>query len=153
MNTNGVRTENQSGSSNEQAFAAKNPDFFHLCSGGLWPFPPSVDTSRATEHALEAFHTLVMANQAAAEGLYNLARRQQEMTFNIARTTLDACSPNLPGGGAREPDASWTRMMESYAEVCAGLEVTRSASDAAFKALKRAPAMLASGRTEGVSAS
>ncbi|MBI0534132.1 hypothetical protein D9599_00895 [Roseomonas sp. KE2513] len=91
-----------------------------------------------------------MANQVAAEAFYNAARRQQEMTFNIARTTLDACTAELPGGGAQEPDASWKRMMVGYAEAYrAGLEVTQTASGAAFKALKRAPAMLAGSRSDG----
>jgi hypothetical protein len=106
-----------------------------------WPFPSSNDTAGVTEHALKTYRTLLMANQAAAEALCETARRQQEVTFGIARTALDAYPQRSAGTGGQGPDAAWKRVMAGYAEVYnEGLGVTQAMTEAAFKVLSRAPA-------------
>jgi hypothetical protein len=114
-----------------------------------WPFPSSNDTAGVTEHAFKTYRSLLMANQAAAEAFCETARRQQEVTFGIARTALDAYPQTPAGPGGQGPDASWKRVMAGYAEVYnEGLGVTQAMTEAAFKVLSRAPGAVLAGKAE-----
>jgi hypothetical protein len=114
-----------------------------------WPFPNSNDTAGVTEHALKTYRTLLMANQAAAEVLCETARRQQELTFGIARSALNVYPQTAAGAGGQGPDAAWKRVMAGYAEVYnESLGVTHAMTEAAFKVLSRAPAAALAGKTE-----
>jgi hypothetical protein len=114
-----------------------------------WPFPSSDDTAGVTEHAFKTYRSLLMAHQAAAEAFCETARRQQEVTFGIARTALDAYPQTPAGPGGQGPDASWKRVMAGYAEVYnEGLGVTQAMTEAAFKVLSRAPGAVLAGKAE-----
>jgi hypothetical protein len=140
--------------SDEQETVVNWNNLLGFWTGRTWPSLSTADTSRAAEHAFEAWRTLFTANQAATEVLYNTARRQQELAFNLARTTFDTCSPDMIEGGAQQPNALWKRMMAGYAEGCnAGLEITQVMTSATFEALQRAPGLVTHGRTDGASAS
>jgi hypothetical protein len=139
-------------SSNERESAVNWTGLFDFWIGKAWSLPNSTDTACAVEHTLETCRTVFMTSQTATEALYDTARRQQELTFHLARTTLDACSPGMIDRGALEPHAAWKRMMAGYAEAChAGLEVTETMTGAAFNALLRRSAMQPSGSTDGAS--
>jgi hypothetical protein len=153
--TSSISQENLDNTLSNGREAADNwTAFFNPGAGTAWSFPSTAGTSRAAEHALETCRTVCRANQAAIEALYNTARRQQEVTFRLGRTTLDAWSSGMLNGAAQQPNAPWMRAMAGYAEAYhAGLEVTQAMTDAAFRALQRAPAMLAHGSTDKTSAS
>ncbi|MCI0755614.1 hypothetical protein [Teichococcus vastitatis] len=141
-------------SGHEQAALVSRNFLFDFWTGRAWPMHRTVETAYAAEHVIETCRSLFTVNQLTTEALYNTAQRQQELAFHLARTTLDACSLKLSGDRAQQSNAPWKRMMAGYAETYkAGLEVTQATTDAAFKALQHAPAMLISRRNDGASAS
>jgi hypothetical protein len=140
--------------SNRREAAGNKNNMMGFWPEKAWPLLGVADMSRAAEQAFETWRTVFKAHQAATEALYNTAQRQQALTFQLARSTLDACSARMTGGGDQQPNSSWTRVMAAYAEACTtGLEITQAMTSAAFEALQRTPALLAQGRTDGASAS
>ncbi|MCR0981627.1 hypothetical protein [Roseomonas populi] len=128
-------------------------DALHYWPGRTWPLPATAATSQATEHALQLCRSLFSANQAAADAFYDTARRQQELTFKLARTALDAFSP-AANGSAEERGLPWSRVMAGYVEAYhAGLDVSRTVAGATFQAMQRTPAKLTGGRVDGAAAS
>jgi hypothetical protein len=140
--------------SNRQEAAGNKNNMMGFWPEKAWPFLGAADTSRAAEQAFETCRTMFKAHQAATEALFNTTQRQQELTFQLVRSTLDACSAPMIGGGDQQPNPSWTRGMAGYAEACnMGLEITRAMTSAAFEALQRTPALPAQGRTDEAAAS
>ncbi|MFC7739207.1 hypothetical protein ACFQX4_26355 [Roseomonas sp. GCM10028921] len=154
MKLNAVDGGSKKNGSNEQSAEAVRTDLFGSWADRAWSLPTTAGTSRAADHAFQACRTLLLANQTATEALYDTARRQQDLTFKLVRTALEACSPGSNGSGAQEPTASWKTMMASYAEAYnAGLDVAHVMTGATFRALLRTAAMVANDRADGSGAS
>lgn len=146
------KTKNNPGNGQQSAVNGSNMRDFWTAEA--WPFLGSADTSCAAEHAFETCRTVFKAHQAATEVLYNTAQRQQELTFHLVRSTLDACSARMTGGGDQQPNPSWAKVMAGCAEACTtGLEITQAMTSAAFEVLQRTAALPAQGRTDGAAAS
>lgn len=104
-----------------------------------WPFPRAAETSRITEQALQAYRTLLIANRATAEAMCATARRQQDITFDMARNAISACYVGTAGNHPQDSHSTWKGIMTGYAEAYSeGLEITRAVTDAAFKTMHQA---------------
>ncbi|MBP0445197.1 hypothetical protein J8J14_10435 [Roseomonas sp. SSH11] len=101
------------------------------------------------EQALDACHSVVKANQAAAAAMGDTLLRQQEITFGLARAALDALPRTTADLGLDAQQASWTKMMKGYTQACnQGLAAGRAVAEAALNSLNAAPDEANGGRTE-----